>query len=225
MKKSRIFAILMLICFTLVFMAACANDLQRGNDNPDPSQQQNDNTDKDAPTAFLHTVENSNSATIEYSMDMQGITMSFTMKVDGDKAYHSGMMDISETYVEKLDDKFYIYTKTGDAWTKEETDIDEYNELFGEVDFSNDELFSNFFDSDNLEYDEETERYNFKELFEIDEIELSAAYLTIKDEVITIYFEMETSSAGMTFLVKNTMVIKDINKTTIVLPEVAGENI
>ena len=163
---------------------------------------------------FKEKIENAESIELSFSVEALGMEYSYTMKIDGDKAYYAD----SETepyYTEiKEDGYLYTYTKTADGWVsdygKYVPDTSDNDPL---AEYALDELFN----GKNYEYSREYKVYMARSDVDIsfDGIELRKIELALKGGNCTI--NASTTVEGVPAKVE--MVFKNIDSTVVTIPE------
>ena len=163
---------------------------------------------------FKEKIENAESIELSFSVEALGMEYSYTMKIDGDKAYYAD----SETepyYTEiKEDGYLYTYTKTADGWVSDYgryvSDTSDNDPL---AEYALDELFN----GKNYEYSREYKVYMARSDVDIsfDGIELRKIELALKGGNCTI--NASTTVEGVPAKVE--MVFKNIDSTVVTIPE------
>ena len=163
---------------------------------------------------FKEKIENAESIELSFSVEALGMEYSYTMKIDGDKAYYAD----SETepyYTEiKEDGYLYTYTKTADGWVSDYgryvPDTSDNDPL---AEYALDELFN----GKNYEYSREYKVYMARSDVDIsfDGIELRKIELALKGGNCTI--NASTTVEGVPAKVE--MVFKNIDSTVVTIPE------
>lgn len=163
---------------------------------------------------FKEKIENAESIELFVSIEALGMEYSYTMKIDGDKAYYAD----SETepyYTEiKEDGYLYTYTKTADGWVSDYgryvPDTSDNDPL---AEYALDELFN----GKNYEYSREYKVYMARSDADIsfDGITLKKIELTLKGGNCTI--SASTTVEGVPAKVE--MVFKNIDSTVVTIPE------
>ena len=153
---------------------------------------------------------------LEFSVSMEALDMeySYTMKIDGDKAYYAD----SETepyYTEiKEDGYLYTYTKTADGWV---SDYGRYVSDTSDSDPVAEYALDELFNGKNYEYSREYKVYMARSDADIsfDGITLKKIELTLKGGNCTI--SASTTVEGVPAKVE--MVFKNIDSTVVTIPE------
>ena len=163
---------------------------------------------------FKEKIENAESIELSFSVEALGMEYSYTMKIDGDKAYYAD----SETepyYTELKEDGYlYTYTKTADGWVSDYgryvSDTSDSDPL---AEYALDELFN----GKNYEYSREYKVYMARSDVDIsfDGIELRKIELALKGGNCTI--NASTTVEGVPAKVE--MVFKNIDSTVVTIPE------
>ena len=163
---------------------------------------------------FKEKIENAESIELSFSVEALGMEYSYTMKIDGDKAYYAD----SETepyYTELKEDGYlYTYTKTADGWVSDYgryvSDTSDNDPL---AEYALDELFN----GKNYEYSREYKVYMARSDADIsfDGIELRKIELALKGDNCTI--NASTTVEGVPAKVE--MVFKNIDSTVVTIPE------
>jgi hypothetical protein len=138
-------------------------------------------------------------------------TMEMKAKVDGDKEYF--YMTGLEFYLSKENETTYIYTKVGSTWEKTE-----YSEADLDLPIEVDEVDPKDFDAKWFKKEDDKyilqEEY-YEEIFAEEAEMVKSLEIEIDDDDFIIYYEMSLEG----FVIKVTLEITDINKTTIKLPK------
>jgi hypothetical protein len=133
-----------------------------------------------------------------------------TTKIEGDKEYYQGFME--EYYLSKEDGVTYKYSQNfNDEWVKEEYKEETEEESNEEIDPT--EFKAKWFEKKGEKYILKSDYYD--EVFG-DDVTVSLFEMIVSDDEVTIDYEM--SSGG--FVISGSILIKDINKTEVDLPEV-----
>ena len=147
-------------------------------------------------------------------MEALGMEYSYTMKIDGDKAYYAD----SETepyYTELKEDGYlYTYTKTADGWV---SDYGRYVPDTSDSDPLAEYALDELFNGKNYEYSREYKVYMARSDVDIsfDGIELRKIELALKGGNCTI--NASTTVEGVPAKVE--MVFKNIGSTVVTIPE------
>ena len=154
---------------------------------------------------------------LEFSVSMEALDMeySYTMKIDGNKAYY--VDSESESYYTELKDDGYLYTytKTADGW------VSDYGRYVPETSEDADPLaeyaVEELFNGKNYEYSREYKVYMARSDADIsfDGITLKKIELTLKGGNCTI--SASTTVEGVPAKVE--MVFKNIDSTVVTIPE------
>ena len=163
---------------------------------------------------FKEKIENAESIELSFSVEALGMEYSYTMKIDGDKAYY--VDSESEPYYTELkeDGYLYTYTKTADGWVSDYgryvSDTSDNDPL---AEYALDELFN----GKNYEYSREYKVYMARSDVDIsfDGIELRKIELALKGGNCTI--NASTTVEGVPAKVE--MVFKNIDSTVVTIPE------
>lgn len=164
---------------------------------------------------FKEKLENADSLEFSVSMEALGLEYSYTMKIDGDKAYY--VDSESESYYTELkeDGYLYTYTKTADGW------VSDYGRYVPETSEDADPLaeyaVEELFNGRNYEYSREYKVYMARSDADIsfDGIALKKIELTLTGGKCTI--SATTTVDGVPAKVK--MVFKNINSTVVSIPK------
>ena len=164
---------------------------------------------------FKEKLETAESLEFSISMEALGMEYSYTMKLDGNKAYY--VDSESEPYYTELKDDGYLYTytKTADGW------VSDYGKYVPETSEDADPLagyaFEELLNGKNYEYSREYKVYMARSDAGISfaGTELSKIELTLKDGNCNI-----SASATIEGVpAKIEMVFKNIGSTVITIPE------
>ncbi len=133
--------------------------------------------------------------------------------IRGEVKINSSILDDNEEYKEIVDGKVFIYTKNYfGEWEKELEKVDDSND-------KDDDSLRKMFDSKNYDYSKKEKAFILKKDSDLDDfngMEILSFKVIIDGETCSI--EGEVVSEGMAIPI--TIVIKNINKTTVTLPEV-----
>lgn len=163
---------------------------------------------------FKEKIENAESIELSFSVEALDMEYSYTMKIDGNKAYY--VDSESEPYYTELKDDGYLYTytKTADGWVSDYgryvSDTSDNDPL---AEYALDELFN----GKNYEYSREYKVYMARSDVDIsfDGIELRKIELALKGGNCTI--NASTTVEGVPAKVE--MVFKNIDSTVVTIPE------
>ncbi len=154
------------------------------------------------PEEIYEKVEKATDAKLTMEMEVaEMMSTKATMEKDGDKTYTKtesealGQKFTDETYTETKGDKLITYTKDGDKWVKTETDKEEDDE-----DDDSLNAFKELFNSKNFgEFNTDKNRYEMKKgaTVEADGMQLSEAYIEVKDDTFVIYAKLDMNTSGM----------------------------
>ena len=164
---------------------------------------------------FKEKLETAESLEFSISMEALGMEYSYTMKLDGNKAYY--VDSESEPYYTELKDAGYLYTytKTADGW------VSDYGKYVPETSEDADPLagyaFEELFNGKNYEYSREYKVYMARSDADIsfDGTELRKIELTLKDGNCNI----SASATVEGVPAKIEMVFKNIGSTVVTIPE------
>lgn len=193
-NKIKIIVILMLVVLSSMVLSSCGEASQ---------------LDK-----FYKKMEKADSYTAVITMEASIFgKVVMTTKIDGNKQYISSILDDNEEYKEIVDGKVFIYTKNYfGEWEKELEKVDDSND-------KDDDSLRKMFDSKNYDYSKKEKAFILKKDSDLDDfngMEILSFKVIIDGETCSI--EGEVVSEGMAIPI--TIVIKNINKTTVTLPEV-----
>ena len=164
---------------------------------------------------FREKLETAESLEFSISMEALGMEYSYTMKLDGNKAYY--VDSESEPYYTELKDDghLYTYTKTADGW------VSDYGKYVPETSEDADPLagyaIEELFNGKNYEYSREYKVYMARSDADISfaGTELRKIELTLKDGNCNI--SASATVEGVPAKIK--MVFKNIGSTVVTIPE------
>ncbi len=164
---------------------------------------------------FKEKLETAESLEFSISMEALGMEFSYTMKLDGNKAYY--VDSESEPYYTELKDDghLYTYTKTADGW------VSDYGKYVPETSEDADPLagyaIEELFNGKNYEYSREYKVYMARSDADISfaGTELRKIELTLKDGNCNI----SASATVEGVPAKIEMVFKNIGSTVVTIPE------
>ena len=163
---------------------------------------------------FKEKLVNAASLELSFSVEALGMEYSYTMKIDGDKAYY--VDSESEPYYTELKDDGYLYTytKTADGWV---SDYGRYVSDTSDSDPVAEYALDELFNGKNYEYSREYKVYMARSDVDIffNDMQLKKIELTLKGGNCTI--SASTTVEGVPAKVE--MVFKNIDSTVVTIPE------
>ena len=147
---------------------------------------------------FKEKLVNAASLELSFSVEALGMEYSYTMKIDGDKAYY--VDSESEPYYTELKDDGYLYTytKTADGWV---SDYGRYVSDTSDSDPVAEYALDELFNGKNYEYSREYKVY------------------MARSDVDIFFNDMQLKKIELRVPAKVEMVFKNIDSTVVTIPE------
>jgi len=162
---------------------------------------------------YYQKLKDADSATIVMEIDAPILgKVKMTMKFDGNKSYVSSLAGEGEKYRENIDNTTYTYTQnTYGQWIRSESPYEEEDAAAEEL--------SGLFVSENYEYSKELEKFVLKDDVSSEVFDgMESESLTLEIDGDTCIIVGEVNNEGIVMPI--TITIKNLNSTTITLPEV-----